>query len=79
MKLTVEIPDNKVDFMLELLQNLSFVSVQQDHQRTQRVGKAALIADVKEAIIELNEVLAGRRQARPIEDLINELAAEDEL
>ena len=33
MKLTVETPDNKADFMLELLKNLSFVKVRRERKK----------------------------------------------
>lgn len=79
MKLTVEIPDNKADFMLELLQNLPFVKVRQNRKTKIANQKAELIADMQEAVIELNEVLAGRKTSRSVYDFLEELEKEDGL
>ena len=75
MKLTVEIPDNKADFMLELLHNLPFVKVQQERKAKKAVQKAELMADMQEAITELKEVLAGRKESRDAYELLAELDA----
>lgn len=79
MKLTVEIPDNKAGFMLELLHSLPFVKVQQEQQAKKAARKAELITDMQESISELKEVLAGRKEARSVYDFLNELKADDEL
>ncbi len=79
MKLTVEVPDNKADFMLELLQNLPFVTVYQSRKAKKAAQKAELLADMQEAITELKEVLAGREESRSVYDFLKELEAEDGL
>jgi hypothetical protein len=76
MKLTVEIPDNKADFMLELLNSLPYVKVLQDRKAQKAAAKAASIAEMKEAILELNEVLAGRRESRSVYDFLKEVEAD---
>ena len=75
MKLTVEVPDNKADFMLELLQNLPFVKVHQER----KAKKAALMADLQTAIAEVNEVMAGQKESRSVYDFLAELEKEDGL
>ena len=74
-----EIPDNKANFMLELLSNLSFVKVQQEQRAEKTALKAELKSDLQESITELNEVLAGRKQARSVYGFLKELEAEDGL
>lgn len=75
MKLTLEIPDNKADFILELLSNLSFVTVKADKEAQKAARKAELKADLRESILELNEVLAGRKKSRDAYELLAELDA----
>lgn len=78
MKLTVEIPDTKAAFMLELLQSLPFVTVRQEKKAQRAARKAELKADLREAILDLNEVLAGRKESRSVYDFLAELEAENE-
>jgi hypothetical protein len=75
--LTVEVPDDKTDFMLELLNSISFVTVKPGKEAWVVARKAELKADLREAILELNEVLAGRKESRSVYDLLAELDAED--
>lgn len=77
MKLTVEIPDNKADFMLELLKSLSFVKVRRELTKEDALITDSLAADMQDSITELNEVLAGRKKARSVYDFLNEIKAED--
>lgn len=73
MKLTVEVPDTKAAFLLELLQSLPFVTVQQEKKAQKAARKAELKTDLREAILELNEVLAGRKESRDAYELLAEL------
>ncbi len=77
MTLTVEVPDNKAGFMLELLNSLPFVTVKPGKDAQIAARKAELKADLREAILELNEVLAGRKESRDAYELLAEL--DDEL
>jgi hypothetical protein len=69
MKILLEINDNKAEFFMEMLQNLTFVK------------KATAINDVNEDILqnikqsvkEINLVTKGKLKARDVQDLINEL------
>ncbi len=78
MKLTVEVPDNKADFMLELLHNLPFVVIQRERRTKKAAQKAELIADITEAITELKDVLEGRKESRDVYDFLKELSSADE-
>jgi len=78
MKLTLEIPDTKAAFMLELLHNLPFVTVQADKRAHKAAQRAELMADVREAVLELNDVLAGRKEARSVYEFIKEMETDNE-
>jgi len=68
MKVLVDVRDNKADFIMELLNNFSFVKA-----KTISPAKAQLIEDIKEAVENLNLVKQGKLKARPAKDLLNEL------
>ncbi len=68
MKVLVDVSDNKGDFILELLNNFSFVKA-----RPISPAKALLLDEIKEAVENLNFVKQGKLKARPAKELLNEL------
>ncbi len=68
MKVLLDIKDSKADFVLELLNNLSFVKT-----KPLTAANSELLSELKDAVDELNLVKQGKLKARPIEDLLNEL------
>lgn len=68
MKFILDVKDHKVPFIKELLGQFSYV-------KTSPLGaeKAETIQSVQKAVKEMNEVKQGKRKARPIEDLLNEV------
>jgi len=68
MKVILDIKDNKAAFVMELLNNLSFVTAKPLSNEN-----AILIDEIKEAVGELKLVRQGKIKARPARDLINEL------
>lgn len=68
MKILLEIPDDKALSLLEVLKGISYVKAKQLTD-----SKAALLADIREAVEEMKLVKQGKVKARPIEDLLNEL------
>ena len=68
MKVLIDVKDSKADFVMELLNNLSFVKA-----KTISPQKAMLIEEIKEAVENINLVKQGKLKARPAKDLINEL------
>lgn len=67
MKIVLDIKDDKVPFVLELLKHFKFV-------KTKKLTKKKNIRkDIKEAVKELNLVLAGKKQARDAKELLDEL------
>lgn len=68
MKVLLDIKDAKAPFVLELLQNFSFVKA-----KTLTPHKAKVLEDLKEAVEEMKLIKAGKLKARNAEDLFNEL------
>jgi polyhydroxyalkanoate synthesis regulator phasin len=68
MKVLVDVKDNKVDFILELLNNFTFAKA-----KPISPAKAQLIEEIKEAVDNLNMVKQGKLKARPAKELIDEL------
>ena len=68
MEVLLDIKDDKANFVLELLQNFSFVKA-----KTLTPHKAKVLEDVKEAVEEMKLIKAGKLQARNADDLFNEL------
>lgn len=68
MKVLVDVKDSKAGFIMELLNNFSFVKA-----KTITPAKAQLIEEIKEAIENLNDVKKGKIKARPAKELLDEL------
>jgi len=68
MKVLLDIKDNKADFVMELLENFSFVKA-----KTLSDEKAELMEEIKEAVENLKLVREGKLTARPAKDLLDEL------
>ncbi len=68
MKVLLEVKDNKADFILELLNNFSFVKAQ-----PLSPAKARLIKEIKEAVENVKLVKQGKLKAKPLNELLNEL------
>lgn len=68
MKVLLEIKDNKVDFILELLANFSFVKVK--HLSKQKIDQ---IEAITKAVKELKLVKEGKLEGIYARDLLNEI------
>jgi hypothetical protein len=68
MKLLLDIKDSKASFVMELLNNFSFVKT-----KPLTDEKAELINEVKEAVENLKLVRQGKLKARPAKELLDEL------
>ncbi len=68
MKVLLDIKDDKAEFVMELLANLNFVEVQ-----TLEDEKSQLKKEIKEAVENLKLVKAGKLEAKPAKDLLDEL------
>lgn len=68
MKVLLDIKDNKVDFVMELLNNLSFVKAE-----AVSVKKADFFKELKFSVEEVELAKTGKLKLKTAEDLINEL------
>jgi polyhydroxyalkanoate synthesis regulator phasin len=68
MKVLLDIRENKALFLMELLNNFSFVKVQPITNE-----KALLLQELKEAVDTVNLVKKGKMSVRSAKDLLNEL------
>jgi hypothetical protein len=68
MKLLLDIKDSKASFVMELLNNFSFVKT-----KPLTDEKAELINEIKEAVENLKLVRQGKLKARPAKELLDEL------
>ncbi len=68
MKVLVDVKDNKVDFILELLNNFSFAKA-----KPLSPAKARLFEELKEAVENLNLIKQGKLKGRPAEELLDEI------
>jgi hypothetical protein len=68
MKVLLDIKDSKASFVMELLNNFSFVK-----SKPLTDEKAELIAEIKEAVENLKLVRQGKLKARPAKELLDEL------
>jgi hypothetical protein len=68
MKVLIDVKDNKADFVLELLRNLSFVKTE-----TISYKKAQIIKEFKASINEVVLAKEGKLKLQTAEELLNEL------
>ena len=68
MKVLLDVKDEKAAFILELLNNFSFVKTD-----ALTPYKAKVLKDVKEAVEEMKLISTGKLKARKAEDLFDEL------
>ncbi|MBK7382957.1 MAG: hypothetical protein IPI81_06410 [Flavobacteriales bacterium] len=69
MKLILEIPDNKAELMLDILNSLSFVKTTE----TLSPAKAQRIANIKEAVRELILIKKGQKKPVLLKDVLDEI------
>ncbi|WP_316806319.1 hypothetical protein [Pedobacter agri] len=68
MKVLLDIKDSKADFVMELLNNLSFVKAE-----AISVKKAQFFKELKLSVEEVEMAKQGKLKLKTVEDLINEL------
>ena len=68
MKVLLDIKNSKVPFVMELLESLSFVKA-----KPISIYKAEVLANLKDAVEELNLIKEGKLKGRNAEELLNEL------
>jgi len=68
MDLLLKVKDNKADFLLELLKNFPFVKT-----KPISPAKMKLMEEISEAVANVNLAKQGKLNAKPINDVLNEL------
>ena len=68
MKILLDIPDNKADSLMEVLNSISYVKA-----KPLTDAKAVLMKEIREAVEEIKLIRAGKKKARNAEDFLNEL------
>ncbi|MHC1775076.1 MAG: hypothetical protein AB9834_06625 [Lentimicrobium sp.] len=68
MKILVDIKDSKAAFIMELLNNFSFVKAKPITKE-----KALLLEEIKEAVENVKLARQGKIKAKPLNELLNEL------
>lgn len=68
MKVLLDIKEDKAHHLLELLKSLPYVKTKQLTD-----AKAQLMSEIREAVEEMKQIRAGKKQARDAEDFLNEL------
>lgn len=68
MKLLLDIEDSKVSFIMELLKNFRFVKVNSVETEDVRIYK-----ELEESVEQMNLISERKLNARPVEELLNEV------
>lgn len=68
MKVLLDIKDNKADFVMELIENLSFVKAE-----AISTSKARFLKDFKQAIDDVELAKQGKIKLKTAEELLDEL------
>jgi hypothetical protein len=68
MKVLLDIKESKAVHLLEVLKELPYVKTKQLTDT-----KAQLMSEIREAVEEMKQIRAGKKQARDAEDFLNEL------
>jgi hypothetical protein len=68
MKILLDIPDEKAPSLMDVLRSISYVKAKPITD-----SKAKLLEEMKEAVEEIKLIRAGKKEARNVEDFLNEL------
>ena len=84
MQITLTIPDTKADSFLDVLRHISYVeivpsdaadhlsSTNEEDDDDEEYGEEDFYEELKEAVNELNEVLAGQKQLQTLGEFLDE-------
>jgi len=68
-QLTIQVPDKKYPFFMELVTNLGFKKIENDDEPT----KEQILTGIREAMDEVKQIKAGKKKAVLLKDFLNEL------
>ena len=69
-QITLRIPDNKVPFFMELIENLKFIKKVETEEVT---SKEQVLNDLQDAVEEVNQIKDGKKKAIPLSEFLNEV------
>ena len=70
-RIVLNVSPQKYDFLMELLQNFTFVRV--EHEEYDGDSREEIITNLKETAKDLKLIREGKLEGRPVEELLNEL------
>jgi protein-arginine kinase len=70
-QLTINIPDNKYSFIIELMRNFDFVKF--DEEVYTEPSKEEIIQSIKQGLKEVKLIENGQMEATTLKDFLNEL------
>jgi len=84
MQITLTVPDKKADSFLDVLRHISYVDIQPSdapcrqslENDEEKFSAEEFYEGLKEAIHDVNEAIAGRKQLQTFEEFIDELRSE---
>ena len=80
MQITLTVPDKKADSFLDVLRHISYVKIQPSDAPCNQPSKSneeEFYEGLKEAVHDVKEHIAGRKQLGTIEELLAELRADN--
>lgn len=74
-QITIDVPDNKYPFTMDLIKNLKFVKniTTREEKKIAPPTKAEFIQNLKDAIEEVKLIEAGKKKGTLLKDFLNEL------
>ncbi|MEY2830396.1 MAG: hypothetical protein RIQ33_2254 [Bacteroidota bacterium] len=69
MQLTIDVKDNKAEFVKELLSNFKFIKV----KSAKKTAKEEFLEELEDAVHNLNLVKVGKKKSRSLKSVLNEL------
>ena len=85
MQITLTVPDTKADSFLDVLRHISYVeiassdildhsySAYEEDDEEEKISAEDFYESLRRSVHEVNEIIAGRKQGRPVEELLAEL------
>lgn len=68
MKILIDIPDTKADAFMDVLNSITFVKAKQLTE-----SKAQALKEVRDAVVEMKQIKAGKKKSRSATEFLNEL------
>ena len=77
-EITIEVPDNKIDFFIELIQNLSFIKIQKIDGKPLTKAQQEFVDELKSALDQAELHQQGRIKLKDARSFLSELKKDKE-